>query len=397
MACNEIGLVSAINLYVDWGCLSIHPKSIFRSMSMPYKILSMLLGLFVSASLYGQSPIEDYNSSKTYATGSLVLVGQSSYISIQSVPAGNTPPNTTYWTDLSIAAANLSVPVETVPSLDTSTILASLPGSAPDTNSSSSSTFFGLALRGYSGTYPVAGGMTITGSTSKKVMIRVKGSSMNFSGTKLSDPKITITKYNASTSTYDSFLTVDNWGDHASTATNYADRATSDSKEPVAVVDMDPGTYGVRVEDAAGGTGNANVEFYGLADDTGTGRFYGLALRAEVGANPVAGGITISGTGSKKVMIRVKGSTMSFGGAKLNDPKITITKYNSSTSAYESFLTVDNWGDHASTATNYASRATSDTKEPVAVVDMDPGTYGVRVEDAAGGTGSANVEFYEVE
>jgi len=30
-------------------------------------------------------------------------------------------------------------------------------------------------------------------------------------------------------------------------------------------------------------------------------------------------------------------------------------------------------------------------------VDMDPGTYGVRVEDAAGGTGSANVEFYEVE
>ena len=233
---------------------------------MPYKILSMLLGLFVSASLYGQSPIEDYNSSKTYATGSLVLVGQSSYISIQSVPAGNTPPNATYWTDLSIAAANLSVPVETVPSLDTSTILASLPGSAPDTNSSSSSTFFGLALRGYSGTYPVAGGMTITGSTSKKVMIRVKGSSMNFSGTKLSDPKITITKYNASTSTYDSFLTVDNWGDHASTATNYADRATSDSKEPVAVVDMDPGTYGVRVEDAAGGTGNANVEFYGLSD-----------------------------------------------------------------------------------------------------------------------------------
>jgi hypothetical protein len=88
---------------------------------------------------------------------------------------------------------------------------------------------------------------------------------------------------------------------------------------------------------------------------------------------------------------------MNFGGAKLNDPKITITKYNASINAYESFLTVDNWGDHANTATNYADRATSDTKEPVAVVDMDPGTYGVRVEDAGGGTGSANVEFYEVE
>ena len=51
-------------------------------------------------------------------------------------------------------------------------------------------------------------------------------------------------------------------------------------------------------------------------------------------------------------MIRVKGSTMTFGGAKLTDPKITITKYNASTSTYDSFLTVDNWGAHASTATS---------------------------------------------
>ena len=398
MACIQIGLEFRSYLCVNWGCFSFATKNIVRFMTMPSKLIVFLLSFFFTCSVFAASPIEDYNASKAYTTGALVLEGQNSYISIQSVPTGTTPPNATYWTDLSIAAANLSVPVETVPSLSTQTILNSLPGSAPsDGNASATSSFFGLALRGYSGTYPMAGGMTITGSTSKKVMIRVKGSSMNFSGVKLGDPKITITKYNANTSSYESFLTVDNWGDHASTVTNYADRATSDSKEPVAVVDMDPGTYGVRVEDAAGGIGNANVEFYGLSDDTGTGRFYGLALRAEVGSSPVAGGITISGTGSKKVMIRVKGSTMNFGGAKLNDPKITITKYNASINAYESFLTVDNWGDHANTATNYADRATSDTKEPVAVVDMDPGTYGVRVEDAGGGTGSANVEFYEVE
>ena len=374
--------------------------NIVRLMTMPSKFIVFLLGFFLTGPLLLASPIEDYNASKTYSTGALVLEGQNSYImSGSGTSLGQAPAsNPSVWTDLSVAATALQVPTETVPTLSTATILNSLPGSAPsDGNSSSSSTFFGLALRGYAGTYPVAGGITISGSTSKKVMIRVKGSSMNFSGTKLSDPKITITKYNSTSNAYESFLTVDNWGDHASTATNYADRATSDSKEPVAVVDMDPGTYGVRVEDAAGGSGNANVEFYGLSDDTGTGRFYGLALRAEVGTNPVAGGITISGTGSKKVMVRVKGSTMSFGGPKLNDPKITITKYNSTSNAYESFLTVDNWGDHASTATNYADRATSDSKEPVAVVDMDPGTYGVRVEDAAGGSGSANVEFYEVE
>jgi hypothetical protein len=216
---------------------------------------------------------------------------------------------------------------------------------------------------------------------------------MNFSGIKLSDPKISITKLN-SAGTYEAFLNSDDFGDHSS-ASAYPSYATGNTKEPAVVVDMDPGTYGVRVEDAAGSQGNANVEFYEVDGDTSSSRFYGLALRAYVGEFPAAGGIIISGTATKKVMIRVKGPSMNFSGSKLSDPKISITKQNSE-GTYEAFLNSDDFGDHSS-ASAYPSYATGNTKEPAVVVDMEPGTYGVRVEDAGGSAGNANVEFYEVE
>jgi hypothetical protein len=255
------------------------------------------------------------------------------------------------------------------------------------------SRFYGLALRAYVGEFPVAGGIIINGTQSKKVMIRVKGPSMSFSGTKLNDPKISITKQN-SAGVYETFLNSDNFGDHSS-STTYPDYTTGNAKEPAVVVDMEPGTYGVRVEDASGAQGNANVEFYEVDDDTSSSRFYGLALRAYVGEFPVAGGIIIKGTQSKKVMIRVKGPSMSFSGTKLNDPKISITKQNSA-GVYETFLNSDNFGDHSS-STSYPDYTTGNAKEPAVVVDLEPGTYGVRVEDAGGAQGNANVEFYEVD
>ena len=230
-------------------------------MSMPSKLLIFLLGFSITSSLCAESPIEDYSSSKAYTTGSLVLVGQDSYIAIKDAPAGNTPSSSSeYWTNLSVAATALSIPVETVPTLSTDTILNSLPGSAPSDGNASSSSFYGLAIRAYVGEFPVAGGIIISGTESKKVMIRVKGPSMSFSGSKLSDPKISITKKN-SEGTYEAFLDSDDFGDHSS-ATTYPSYTTGNSKEPAVVVDMEPGTYGVRVEDAGGSAGNANVEFY---------------------------------------------------------------------------------------------------------------------------------------
>ena len=150
-----------------------------------HTLISSLLVL-LSTLLYSQ-PVT-WDSSTSYSTGALVIVGTSTYIATTNVPANNTPPNATYWTDLSVAAASLNVPVETVPSLDTSTILASLPTAAPDANStsgsssSSTSKFQGIAARGLvSSSQPMFGGIAVLGTENLTVAFMGKGQSMGVS------------------------------------------------------------------------------------------------------------------------------------------------------------------------------------------------------------------------
>jgi hypothetical protein len=68
-----------------------------------------------------------WDASTSYPIGALVVVGSNTFIATETVPINNTPPNTTYWADLSEVASALKVPVEAVPKLDLRTILASLP------------------------------------------------------------------------------------------------------------------------------------------------------------------------------------------------------------------------------------------------------------------------------
>ncbi len=104
-------------------------------MNSTSKLIIFLLALFLTSSLgFAQSPIEDYNASKNYYTGDLVLEGQNSYIMSAQLPSslGQDPAsNPSIWTDLSVIATSLQVPVETVPTLSTQTILNSIPSSVP--------------------------------------------------------------------------------------------------------------------------------------------------------------------------------------------------------------------------------------------------------------------------
>ena len=83
----------------------------------------------------------EWDNSTSYNIGDLVVVGDSTYIATVS-NTDQKPPNSS-WTDLSVAAEALGVPTESVPSLDTSTILNSLPdsNSSPPDSSSSGATF----------------------------------------------------------------------------------------------------------------------------------------------------------------------------------------------------------------------------------------------------------------
>jgi hypothetical protein len=75
--------------YVSWGQWKMNfIKPIFYS----------FLTLFAFCSLFAQ-PVT-WDSSTSYSTGALVIVGTSTYVAEINVPANNTPPNTTYWKSL---------------------------------------------------------------------------------------------------------------------------------------------------------------------------------------------------------------------------------------------------------------------------------------------------------
>jgi hypothetical protein len=243
----------------------------------------------------------------------------------------------------------------------------------------------------------MVGGLTIEGTENKLIMVRVKGPSMTLkNATLLPNPKLTILKLDSTTNQYSTLLESLDFGDHSS-STTYADRATGNVAEPVVVESLAPGTYSMRVQDESGQTGNANLEIYGIEGDTSTTKMFGISTRAYIGEKPMVGGLNITGTASKKVLIRVKGPSMSLKNATLlPNPKITVLKLDSTTNQYSTFVESSDYGDHSS-ATAYADRATGNNLEPMIVESLEPGTYSIRVQDETGQTGNANLEIYEVD
>ena len=135
-----------------------------------------------------------YDPTKSYAAKSTVMISVSDgeiYTSTKEVPAaadGSNGPNganaATYWGD-STTTTNQFVAdnptfLNDLPTDINTTELSKEVGALTNPTSADVPRFYGLALRAYVGEFPVAGGIIINGTESKKVMIRVKGPSMSF-------------------------------------------------------------------------------------------------------------------------------------------------------------------------------------------------------------------------
>ena len=233
---------------------------------MPSKLIVFLFGFILTGSVFAASPIEDYNASKTYSTGALVLEGQNSYImSGSGTSLGQAPAsNPSVWTDLSVAATALQVPAETVPTLSTDTILNSLPGSAPsDDNSSGGSTVSivqkGLSTAGYvSSAAYLSGGFVVKGG-SMKVIIMGKGAA-NVSNT-LNNPRLDLLSGNAG---WTSIGNNSNWKSGSQVAEITATNLMNGYKDTDAalIMTLQPGVYIADVYSEDSDNGGALVEVY---------------------------------------------------------------------------------------------------------------------------------------
>ena len=374
---------------------------------MPSKLIVFLFSFILTGSVFAASPIEDYNASKTYSTGALVLEGQNSYImSGSGTSLGQAPAsNPSVWTDLSVAATALQVPTETVPSLSTATILNSLPGSAPsDDNSSGGSTVSivqkGLSTAGYvSSAAYLSGGFVVKGG-SMKVIIMGKGAA-NVSNT-LNNPRLDLLSGNAG---WTSIASNSDWKSASQvteiTATNLMN-GYKDTDSAV-ILTLAAGTYLANVHSQDGDDGGALVEIYDLDTIEGksTGAYLsaistnGTVLTGTAAGQKMSAGFNISGTGTLKVLLMAKGSTGATSDI-LNNPRLDLLSGNA---GWTSIGNNSNWKSGSQVAEITATNLMNGYKDTDAalIMTLQPGVYIADVYSEDSDSGGALVEVYLIE
>jgi hypothetical protein len=227
--------------------------------------LSLLLLFCFGTLLHANAPVAWVESS-TYTSGQLVVKDNKSYLAKSTVPANQSPPDTTYWISLEDVALALDVPIESVPTILTQDILDTLPTAAPISNSttgsSSTSKFKGIAARGLvSSSQPMFGGIIITGSEDKTIAFMGKGQSMGVSPY-AADPILEIW------STSGKLSENDNWGTITDAVSSNLSTVSSDISVPAStaeagmVMTLSPGSYSFVLKSKSGTLSGAMIEAY---------------------------------------------------------------------------------------------------------------------------------------
>ena len=236
-------------------------------------------------------------------------------------------------------------------------------------------------------------GLTMQGGA-KPVLIRAAGPALGALGVPgtMADPKLSV--FNGSTLEASN----DNWAGNSTvsaaiTAVGAFPFASAASLDAALVSNINGGRT-VQVSGPA--AGNLIVEAY----DAGAGnspRLTNLSALNFVGtgADVLIAGFTIDGTGTKNVLIRAVGPSLTPLGVTgvLADPKLDLFN-----SAQAKIASNDNWPDSLATVFSGigAFPLTSGGKDAALVINLPPGGYTVQVSGADGGTGVAIVEVYEL-
>ena len=262
-------------------------------------------------------------------------------------------------------------------------------------------------------TDPLIAGLVVTGTTSQTLLLRAIGPGLAPYGvTGIANPRMRL--FNSS-----NVLMNENAGWGGSTALLAvfnqvgAFPLTANSTDAAMLVTLQPGRYSVVVTDTQGATGVALAEIYDTGTDSSAAapRLVNISARstANTAANTLIGGFVVSGSTTKKILIRGVGPALGNYGvtAFMTDPILSLYDAGGVLLAQN-----DNWGtpvtivpaQPGATATelNVAfaqaggfSFASGSTDSAI-IVNLPPGTYSAQVKSANGTTGTALVEVYEL-
>lgn len=250
-------------------------------------------------------------------------------------------------------------------------------------------------------------GFVISGTGSKTVLVRGIGPELETHGVNgfLETPTIRlVSELSGDVATNTGWSTAPNAGLIAQTAVVLgAFELPNGSADSALLETLAPGSYTVHLAGVGNTTGVGLVEIYDADPLNATARLVNVSARAQVGTggNILIPGYVVAGSGSRRLLIRAVGPTLTVYhvAGVLEDPTLTVY---SGTSAI--VATNDDWGAAPNAAEiESVSNAigafplTAGSKDAAALITVGPGSYTVQVSGVGATTGVALVEIFEVD
>jgi uncharacterized protein GlcG (DUF336 family) len=237
------------------------------------------------------------------------------------------------------------------------------------------------------------GGFIISGSASKKVIVRAMGPSLGGFGvtSALADPILEL--HDASGAV---IAKNDNWGDTQALEINASGIPPANELESAIVRTLPPGAYTAVVDGKDGGTGTALVEVYDLSP-TSDSTLGNISTRGAVGpqSDVMIGGFIVSGTsGLTRVLVRtVAPSLASFGVAgAMPDPTLELRDGNGSLIAAN-----DNWREGPELEIQETKLAPPNDLESAIITTLPSGPYTAVIRERTGQSGIGLFEVYNLQ
>jgi hypothetical protein len=241
-------------------------------------------------------------------------------------------------------------------------------------------------------------GFIISGSTSKKIIVRALGPTLAQFGVPgvLQDPILELYNSSSNVIAFD-----DNWKDSQQSEIQASGFAPGDDHEAAIVLTLPPGSYTAIVRGVNATVGAALLEVYDL-DQSSASLITNISTRGpvETGDNVMIGGFIIggglgsNGDGSSKVLVRGIGPELtSFGiGDALQDPQIDLFDGNGNLLASNG-----NWKDSQQAAIEATGLAPGDDRESAILTTLIQGNWTAIMHGKNNATGVGLIEVYRIQ
>lgn len=237
------------------------------------------------------------------------------------------------------------------------------------------------------------GGFIVTGTASKKVIVRAIGPSLSDSGlsSALADPILELHDSSGAL-----ISTNDNWADTQGIEVNATGIAPPNELESAIVRTLAPGAYTAVVTGKDGGSGTALVEVYDLSPGSNS-TLANISTRGAVGpqSDVMIGGFIVNGTiGSTRVLVRTAGPSLAAAGVPdaMPDPILELRDVYGTLIASN-----DNWREGPELEIEESKLAPSSDLESAIITTLPSGPYTAIIRERNGASGIGLFEVYNLQ